>query len=729
MYKKLNNNRDFKNDYALVGIITIAFILTLTAVCISIGRSIRRTRFERNVCYEKENNEYESCLATVRLPKLKPVSNLTFESNDYKFLPQLSTGIYVYWRENLNDYLAIFSFLSRIVRYVTTEKNNDLTTINEYTLSLKILRDFAFRFFRELPNIIESSKDRTSRLVTAYDFFSTCAYHVDNDEIRFACLRCVRSMAEEPDKSYDRTLDDVTVCRMLVPWLTWNLTLNTFERLTEKYISLLNRFVRHKIIRSPSAFERDRKDNSVALNDTEDVINLQTTIVRDRGRFYFGAIPFYTDIWFRYTYGLDAVRLYDELKACSNNEDQNDNLDATIVSPSQSSSELNFFDLDTLTTIVHKQVKFTAIGLIGRGDIGIPRHWTLPKTRYGVECIPSIGYLRAFAYNYAFDMRIVKSKIPFYVYNEGEFNINTMHAITQRRDFYRPNGPGPRNDIIPIGSVTIDDANETWMRRNCGRVRCRLSTRSRKKITCLYPVKSEGFVAAVDTLGIAIQTYEMFRGLVVCEYVLMDYRNNRLYVYVDITNNTNKRVQYHVASVDSIGGQITHLVNDRVVVYSYRDPDDPALISRLLCEPMTLNDFLTRSDAMIKHSRFYWKGRMTYVTEIETSTTRELIYSTNDMVYVPHRINVRGVTYTFDSKRNQYVFVETKLVSKSFLETTIDRSLPNESYDLEDLPPPPFSINEKEKENEEEIKSDTSRNDENETKEDPDINDLDSHES
>lgn len=135
------SKRESKKDiYALYGIIAVASTLSLTALSISTIRRFLLARRVEAACREVDRRDESTKRAIARLPSLESKTEMEKQVDSYRFLPNVDIGIYSNWRNDLSEYLALFKFLNRNLRYVATVRNNESATIDNYARDSARLR-------------------------------------------------------------------------------------------------------------------------------------------------------------------------------------------------------------------------------------------------------------------------------------------------------------------------------------------------------------------------------------------------------------------------------------------------------------------------------------------------------------------------------------------------------------------------------------------------------------
>lgn len=319
--------------------------------------------------------------------------------------------------------------------------------------------------------------------------------------------------------------------------------------------------------------------------------------LRDSGRLLQGRMPFYGDLWQHYVY-IRNVRKMD--------------VDTLVGGHTP--------DFACLGLLLHTQVRYTCFGMFGPG-VEIPSFWLWPRTRVGLLAIPSIGFLRMYEQRYSWSCRIMKEDMPFYAYRPGQFNLVHMHTFSQHRMFVLLGDDDVASTAtFQPGSLVLDDENEEWVLNNCA------VYREAGDMIALYLLRASGAVMATHSVSVVVQRYEMFRGLYVEEWILLDSYNKRVYVHCTIRNITNRSATYYTST--KIGDTVHRIPPGRTfTVYSYADFDDARMTTRLLCRPMDIQAFFGQSQEETLYTSFLENGRVYYVISGSSARTKRITYT------------------------------------------------------------------------------------------------------
>lgn len=224
-----------------------------------------------------------------------------------------------------------------------------------------------------------------------------------------------------------------------------------------------------------------------------------------------GRIPFYGDLWHRYVY-IRNVRKMD------------DRVDRMVA---------DMPDFACLRLLVHTQVRYTCFGLFGPGVV-IPSFWLCPFTEVGLAVILSIGLLRMYEQRYSWSCRIMNEDMPFYTHRPGQFDPLHMHMFSQNRMF------------VLLGDDDV--ASRTHFQPGCIVLNNCDVAHEVDDLIALYPLRASGTVMAIRSIDVMVQLYEMFRGLLVEEWVLLDQYNKRVYLHTTVRNDTDRTATYYTSS-------------------------------------------------------------------------------------------------------------------------------------------------------------------------------------
>lgn len=593
---------------------------------------------------------------------MRDLTEFSAEVNSYKLLSETkngTTGIYPQWGENDKQFKSMMEFQTLVLRYVKTKSNNQNKTLKNYIRCMYILRDFSRRFMK----VHRKFKDWRMFAQLSGEHFAHCMYFVKDCVLFDNARKCINIIVRNPYTVASRTfndVDDFTSYKMSYPWIVAKLAVDR-----KNYAWGNNNAYRQSIhsIRDRTAnylhVKRSamRKLNSFygEYDDGEVVTKTDFVILRDHGRLWRGKIPFYGDNWLKYIYS-DKLRKFEE------------NLNK---GKKPSSIILSKFEQRALQLIVHKQVKYTGLGLIDSG-YSVSSYWELPASSSEATCIPSIGFLRMYNQQWAFSCQQIKANLPFYTYRAGHFNQIHMHAFSQCRFFATAkidegggdNGSDGGNNrriyddndrdkdkwtekFFAPGSIVLDNESESWVLNNC---RVRYSNNG--TIVSLYPIKARGTVAASKKMGMMVQEYEMFSGLTIVEYLLLDFINRALFSYIEVDNKTGRTCRYYTSFGQD--GSVIPFKEKGIITVEAKDSDE-FLKSTSLCNPQDVDAFFAKGQVPVKFSRFFADCKINYVFDLDDPPYHISILSFDEMINVPEQMTVNEVKYKFDEEYNQYV--------------------------------------------------------------------------
>lgn len=527
------------------------------------------------------------------------------------------TALWDKWWYDVDDFMRMFAFQGDVLRFVATKSNNSIGKIDSYVRSVAIVRDFGVRFAAATLRI----RDWRLYVTMSAAHFARCLFYVDDRSVREIARTSLNKVMRDPyDVSGRDSIDPITAYRLSNVWIltcraehvkNWRDNANyraVLSTLTDK-IGQRNQWLYYE----PLAVDAIVK-------------------LRDGGRLLQGRIPFYGDLWHRYVYIRNVRKMDDEVNG--------------LVSRTS--------DFECLKFVVHTQVKYTCFGLFGPGVV-VPSHWLWPQTLTGLIAIPSIGLLRMYEQRYSWSCRIMKEDMPFYTYRPGNFNLIHMHSFSQNRMFVLlGDNDAASSTVFQPGAIVLDGENEQWVLDNC------TCYREAGDLIALYPIRASGAVLSSHSVGVAVQRYEMFRGLYVEEWILLDVYNKRAYMHTTVSNMTDRSVTYYTSS--KVGDTVQRILPKRTMtVYAFADFDDPRLTTRLLCHPMDIQAFFGQSQEATLYTSFLENGRVYYALSAEDEINHAYIIARDDMVDIGPRLRVGGMDYRFETEYNQYVRITPRL--------------------------------------------------------------------
>lgn len=529
------------------------------------------------------------------------------------------TGLYDDWLITPKSYRDMFVFQNEILRFVATDSNNAIGTIDAYVRCVAVSRDFAQRFLHAVrtgtPRVV--GYDWRAFVITALEHFARCLYFAKDASVRNVSVRCFDAIARDPYDLYGRSFERVDPMTAYRAANAWILTKRTIGRgnwgNNENYRRMLMTLAEKSSPSQQWLYYEPPKIDTV-------------TRLRDGGRLLQGRVPFYGDLWHRYVY-IRNVRKMD------------DRVDTLVES-------MNEFAC--LRLLVHTQVRYASFGLFGPGLV-VPSYWLWPSTEVGLAVIPSIGFLRMYEQRYSWCCRIFKKEMPYYTYRTGRFDPINMHVFSQNRMFVLLGDEdiASRAGYQP-GCIVVDNETERWVLEHS------VASHEAGDMIALYPLRASGTVMATRSIGVMVQRYEMFRDLVVDEWVLLDRENKRMYTHVTIRNDTDRAVSYYTSS--RVEGTVRRIpAGSTMTVYAYADFDDSQLTSRILCKPMDIQAFFGQSQEESVYTSFLDDGKIYYHLSAEDGPDHVYAISRDDMVDIPEKFTVRGRNYAYDVGLNQYV--------------------------------------------------------------------------
>lgn len=560
----------------------------------------------------------DSAQVRITIPRLDtPPTNL----DRYILMPEeqrrgKGPGMFDNWYSDDKSYFGMFTFLREVLRYAATDSNNSTDTVDAYVRSVNILRDFAMRFTDALDRDIDRMDDWRLFYCDATMHFSQCMYFVRDKQLNDISESCMRRLISDPytlnaghcpDKP-----DDVTAYRLAFAWIIANLAKGA--QLADKN----GPFVNGSYIAMTKTL-RDRGESLIQYYFPQTLRSSEVVKLRDHGRLLGGKRPFYGDYWNKFVFS-------NKLRSCD---------------PSLN----RVMDLAQLDIFAHTQVKYSSIGLFGNGTY-LHNHWLWPKTRLGLACVPSIGFLRMYNQRYAFAMRMMKSTLPFYTYRAGSFNSYNMHTFSQMRMYGQLGDDSLAKQRYQPGSLVLEGETEEWVLSNCRAVY------DENDMISLYPINAAGTVMASLNVGMMVQRYEMFKGLHIEEFVLLDYRHGRAYLYIRVDNRTGKALAYYTSTDEK---DLPRRFDRSGVVQSEVDFDDIKYRTIVLCNPITLNSFLAQTNETLMFESYLDGGHIYYQLDAEDGSYDVSVITRDDMIHIPATVKVRDRTYNFNAKYNQYV--------------------------------------------------------------------------
>lgn len=176
----------------------------------------------------------------------------------------------------------------------------------------------------------------------------------------------------------------------------------------------------------------------------------------------------------------------------------------------------------------------------------------------------------------------------------------------------------------------------------------------------LYPLRASSTVMCSTSAGILIQRYEIFRGLLIEEWLLLEKNHNHMYLHITINNRTDCWCTVYTSGFRA-GDKRRVPAGEQATIYAFADYDDQVLHTRLLYKPMQLDAFIAESQEPIVYTSFLEDGCLYYALSAEDATRHVYIISRDNMLEMPSELTCRGRKYAFSADYNQYVQVTDRI--------------------------------------------------------------------